>query len=290
MERSYKDFLAGLADKKRIPPETELAYFKIIKNPKVSLSIKKEAKKRIADNHIPFVISVANKYSCNNSTRGELINIGVTGLMRAIDSYSPDTGNKFISYAVWWIRQSIYSYIFNNDDLIHIPQNERIRLKKLTKESKRTGVPIEELCTSRKEFDAVSSAMTALNIHSFDAPVHVDYDGPEVTLADVIPGADMQKDKESEEFKSNINTFIELVNGRDKDILSKTYGMEGKIYTFKEIGEMYGKSTERIRQYKNQAIRRLAAAAKKSPIYREIAGLPKSNLVEPVAAGAPENS
>jgi DNA-directed RNA polymerase sigma subunit (sigma70/sigma32) len=62
--------------------------------------------------------------------------------------------------------------------------------------------------------------------------------------------------------------------------------MEGKIYTFKEIGEMYGKSHERIRQYKNQAIRRLAAAAKKSPIYREIAGLPKSNLAEPVAAGA----
>ena len=281
MERSYKNFLADLANRKRMPEETELAYFKIIKNPKISLSIKKEAKKRIADNHIPFVISVANKYSANNSTRGELINIGVTGLMRAIDSFSPDTGNKFISYAVWWIRQSIYSYIFNHDDLIHIPQNERLRLKRLLKQSKETGTSIEELCTSRKEFENISAAMTALNMHSMDMPVRSDFqDGQDLTLADIIPGPDLQKTKEQEEYKSHVNTFIELVEGRDKEILSKAYGIGDRVYSYKEIGEMYGRSGERIRQYKTQAIRRLNAAARKSNLYREIVGLPKLNPEE----------
>ena len=274
MERSYKNFLADLANRKRMPEETELAYFKIIKNPKISLSIKKEAKKRIADNHIPFVISVANKYSANNSTRGELINIGVTGLMRAIDSFSPDTGNKFISYAVWWIRQSIYSYIFNHDDLIHIPQNERLRLKRLLKQSKET-------------FENISSAMAALNMHSMDMPVRSEFqDGPDLTLADIIPGPDLQKTKEQEEYKSHVNTFIELVEGRDKEILSKAYGIGDRVYSYKEIGEMYGRSGERIRQYKTQAIRRLNAAARKSNLYREIVGLPKLNPEETSAMPA----
>lgn len=278
MERSYKNFLADMANRKRMPEETELAYFKIIRNPKISLSIKKEAKKRIADNHIPFVISVANKYSANNSTRGELINIGVTGLMRAIDSFSPDTGNKFISYAVWWIRQAIYSYIFNNDDLIHVPQNERLRLKRLLKQAKETGTSIEELCTTRKEFENIRAAMSALNIHSMDMPVRSEFqDGQDLTLADIIPGPDLQQIKEQEEYKSHVNTFIELLEDRDKEILSKTYGIGDRVYSYKEIGEMYGRSGERIRQYKAKAVRRLNAAARKSNLYREIVGLPKLN-------------
>ena len=278
MERSYKNFLADMANRKRMPEETELAYFKIIRNPKISLSIKKEAKKRIADNHIPFVISVANKYSANNSTRGELINIGVTGLMRAIDSFSPDTGNKFISYAVWWIRQAIYSYIFNNDDLIHVPQNERLRLKRLLKQAKETGTSIEELCTTRKEFENIRAAMSALNIHSMDMPVRSEFqDGQDLTLADIIPGQDLQQIKEQEEYKSHVNTFIELLEDRDKEILSKTYGIGDRVYSYKEIGEMYGRSGERIRQYKAKAVRRLNAAARKSNLYREIVGLPKLN-------------
>lgn len=287
MERSYKNFLADMANRKRMPEETEMAYFKIIRNPKISLSIKKEAKKRIADNHIPFVISVANKYSASNSTRGELINIGVTGLMRAIDSFSPDTGNKFISYAVWWIRQSIYSYIFNHDDLIHIPQNERLSLKRLLKQSEESGVPLEELCATKKEFENISAAMSALNIHSMDMPVRSEFqDGQDLTLADIIPGPDLQKTKEHEEYKSHVNTFIELVEGRDKDILSKAYGIGDRVYSFKEIGEMYGRSGERIRQYKTQAIRRLNAAARKSNLYKEIAGLPKLNPEESQALPA----
>lgn len=281
MERSYRNFLADMANRKRMPEELEQAYFKIIKNPEISLSIKKEAKKRIAANHIPFVISVANNYSANNSTKGELIDIGVTGLMRAIDSFSPDTGNKFISYAVWWIRQAIYSYIFNHDDLIHIPQNERLRLKRLLKQSNETGVPLEELCGTKKEFENISSAMKALNIHSMDMPVRSEFqDGSELTLADIIPGQDLQKTKEQEEYKSHVNTFIELVDGRDKEILSKVYGIEGKVYTFKEIGEMYGRSSERIRQYKTKAIKKLNAAARKSNLYREMVGLPKSKPEE----------
>ena len=282
MERSYKNFLADLANRKRMPEETELAYFKIIKNPKISLSIKKEAKKRIADNHIPFVISVANKYSANNSTRGELINIGVTGLMRAIDSFSPDTGNKFISYAVWWIRQSINSYIFNHDDLIHIPQNERLRLKRLLKQSKETGVPLSQMNLTKKELENINLAQSAMTIYSLDLPVaHSNYmDGSDLTYAEVIPSVNLYTQKEEEEFNKNVKSILNLVSDSDRDVLAKSFGIGEHQHSFREIGEAYGRSGERIRQYRNRALRRLTSAAKKTELYREMAGLPRLKSTE----------
>lgn len=99
-------------------------------------------------------------------------------------------------------RQSIYSYIFNHDDLIHVPQNERLRLKRLLKQAKETGMSIDELCATRKEFENISSAMSALNIHSMDMPVRSEFqDGQDLTLADIIPDQIYRKQRN----RKNIN-------------------------------------------------------------------------------------
>lgn len=282
MDRSYKDFLADMADRKRISDETETAYFTILKKKNLPDNIKRELKRRIADNHIPFVISVANKYSSKNSTRCDLINIGMTGLMRAIETFSVDSGYKFISYAVWWIRQAIYKYVFNDDNLIHVPQNEKTRIKQLLKESEKTGVPLSQMNLTKKELENINLAQSAMAIYSLDLPVaHSNYmDGSDLTYAEVIPGVNLYTQKEEEEFNRNVKSILNLVSDSDRDVLAKSFGIGEHQHSFREIGEAYGRSGERIRQYRNRALRRLTSAAKKTELYREMAGLPRLKSTE----------
>lgn len=282
MDRSYKDFLADMADRKRISDKTETAYFNILKNEKLPDNIKRELKRRIADNHIPFVISVANKFSSKNATKCDLINIGMTGLMRAIETFSVDSGFKFISYAVWWIRQAIYKYVFNDDNLIHIPQNEKIRIKRLLKESEKTGVPLSQMNLTKKELENISLSQSAMAIYSLDLPVaHSNYmDGSDLTYAEVIPGVNLYTQKEEEEFEKNVKSILNLVSGSDRDVLAKSFGIGEHQHSFREIGEAYGRSGERIRQYRNRALKRLASVAKKTELYREMAGMPKLKSTE----------
>ena len=194
----------------------------------------------------------------------------MTGLMRAIETFSVDSGFKFISYAVWWIRQAIYKYVFNDDSLIHVPQNEKTRIKQLLKESEKTGVPLSQMNLTKKELENINLAQSAMAIYSLDLPVaHSNYmDGSDLTYAEVIPGVNLYTQKEEEEFNS------------DRDVLAKSFGIGEHQHSFREIGEAYGRSGERIRQYRNRALRRLTSAAKKTELYREMAGLPRLKSTE----------
>lgn len=289
MESSFKTFMADIAGKKRMDDRTENAYFQILRKPNIKPEIKKEIKKRIAANHIPFVVSVANNYTARHSSKGELINIGVTGLMRAIDSYNPDSGNRFISYAVWWIRQSIYKHIYNDDDLIHVPQNERQKLAKLMKQSDLTGVQLLDLCSTDKErlivFDALAACTPSL---SMDLPVQSDKaDQCDMLLSDLISGPNLYDEKIAEDYNRHAESIVDLLNGIDKEVITRSFGIRGEQLPFKEIGSIIGKSSERVRQYRNKALRKLAAAAVKTDKYRELAGLPRLNNPVPTRRDAP---
>lgn len=289
MESSFKTFMADIAGKKRMDDRTENAYFQILRKPNVKPEIKKEIKKRIAANHIPFVVSVANNYTARHSSKGELIDIGVTGLMRAIDSYNPDSGNRFISYAVWWIRQSIYKHIYNDDDLIHVPQNERQKLAKLMKQSELTGVQLLDLCSTDKErlivFDALAACTPSL---SMDLPVQSEKaDQCDMLLSDLISGPNLYDEKIAEDYSRHAESIVDLLNGIDKEVITRSFGLRGEQLPFKEIGSIIGKSSERVRQYRNKALRKLAAAAIKTDKYRELAGLPKLNNPVPTRHDAP---
>ena len=276
MESCLKTFMADIAGKKRIDDRTEAAYFRILKNPDTKPEIRTEIKKRITANHLPFVVSVANNFTARHSTKGELIDIGVTGLMRAIDSYDPASGNRFISYAVWWIRQSIIKHIFNDDDLIHVPQNERQKLARMQKQSDRTGMDIMDLCNTSKErftvIDAMAASTTPL---SMDLPVPSDKnEHGDLLMGDVISGPDLYDELESEDFTRHVESIVDLLSGIDREIISASYGIGRDQLTHKEIAGMVNRTSERVRQIKNKALRKLAAAAIKSDRYKELTGLP----------------
>jgi RNA polymerase primary sigma factor len=268
--------MADIAGKKRIDNRTEAAYFRILKNPDTKPEIRTEIKKRITANHLPFVVSVANNFTARHSTKGELIDIGVTGLMRAIDSYDPASGNRFISYAVWWIRQSIIKHIFNDDDLIHVPQNELQKLARMQKQSDRTGMDIMDLCNTSKErftvIDAMAASTTPL---SMDLPVPSDKnEHGDLLMGDVISGPDLYDELESEDFTRPVESIVDLLSGIDREIISASYGIGRDQLTHKEIAGMVNRTSERVRQIKNKALRKLAAAAIKSARYKELTGLP----------------
>lgn len=279
MESTLKTFMSDIAGRKRIDDRTEAAYFRILKNPNTKPEIRTEIKKRITANHLPFVVSVANNFTARHSTKGELIDIGVTGLMRAIDSYDPASGNKFISYAVWWIRQSIIKHIFNDDDLIHVPQNERQKLARMQKQSDLTGVDIMDLCgTSKERFTLVDAMAASAPAFSMDMPVPTEKnDRGDLLMADIISGPDLYDEKESEDFTRHVESVVDLLSGIDREIISASYGIGRDQLTHKEIAGMVNRTSERVRQLKNKALRKLAAAVIKSDRYKELSSLPLPN-------------
>ena len=276
MERTYSDFLEHVARRKRLPDDVENAYFSILARKDVPERIKDECRRRIVDNHVPFVISVANNYSSCNSSRGDLVNVGIVGLRRAVDTFRPERGVKFISYAVWWVRQVIYKYVYD-DALIRVPLNQRIAIKKLMKKAAETGSQLQELVAGRPDEKALADALAALDLTSIDTPVK-NVEDNDVLLSDVLSGPDLNTELDSDDAAEKTRKLLEVLDEKDRNVISSTYGLDGQELTLAEIGEINGGSREWIRVIRNRAMRRLSAVSRKSPIARELMGLKPLNI------------
>ena len=267
-ERNYADLLDQYAPTKRFDDRTEEIYFDIYRNPSLPRHIRIAARNRIAANHIPFVMKVASSYWSKNSERGDIVDVGIAGLVRAIDSFSYGHGVRFISYAVWWIRQAITKYLAD-DELIHVPLNQKITIRKLLKESRSAAQPEEILSESR----SLSAALSAMNPLSMNATVRQSDAGPEIPLGDTVHGPDLMDELCQADFEKSAASVLDLLGQSDRETVAQSYGIGYDQQTFTEIGKSTGRSHEWIRQKRKAAIRKLAAVAKTSNLYRELAGL-----------------
>ncbi|MCX7954217.1 MAG: RNA polymerase sigma factor RpoD/SigA [Bacteroidales bacterium] len=225
----------------------------------------REALEKLTRANLRFVVSVAKQYQNQGLSLPDLINEGNLGLIKAAEKFDETRGFKFISYAVWWIRQSILQALAEQSRIVRLPLNQVGNLNKVTKaitkfeqEYERTPSPEElsEILDIPKEKVMETIRVSGRHV-SVDAPL---VDGEESTLIEVLentdsPRADASLIKES--LKKEIERALATLTERERDIIKLFFGIGCQEKTLEEIGEKFGLTRERVRQIKEKAIRRL---------------------------------
>ncbi len=232
----------------------------------------KEALKKLIEGNLRFVVNVAKNFMGWGVPLTDLIAAGNLGLIEAAKRFDPDKDVKFISYAVWWIRQAIMQTIFQQTGAVRIPIKESLFISKVKeayeklKEKLGREPTIEEIA---KEIDAspkkVKQALQIVRMPlSLDMPVGEDED---VTLLDLMSKKgtdDVEKEVVEEELHKQLESLMKVLDDREKEIIKHRFGLEGEEpKTLNEVGEMLGISRERVRQLENRALKKLRAAAMK---------------------------
>lgn len=223
------------------------------------------AKEKLVTANLRFVVSVAKQYQHQGLTLTDLIDEGNIGLIKAAQKFDETRGFKFISYAVWWIRQSILQAIAEQSRIVRLPLNQVGSLNKISKalskfEQEHERRPSAEELSEQLNIpvDKVNDTLKVSGRHiSVDAPF---VDGEDNTLLDVIanndsPMADAALNQES--LSKEVDRALKQLHEREREILKMFFGIGCQEMTLEEIGSKFDLTRERVRQIKEKAIRRL---------------------------------
>jgi RNA polymerase primary sigma factor len=231
----------------------------------------KRALEKLTKANLRFVVSVAKQYQNQGLSLGDLINEGNLGLIKAGKRFDETRGFKFISYAVWWIRQSILQALAEQSRIVRLPLNRVGALNKIGKaysnlEQEFEREPNEDELADELEMDVkeVSDTLQISSKHvSVDAPFS---QGEENRLLDVMKNDEQPSPDTtllSESLKTEIAAALSTLSEREAEVLRLYYGIESDhAMTLEEIGEKFNLTRERVRQIKEKAIRRLRHASK----------------------------
>ena len=225
----------------------------------------KKALERLCKANLRFVVSVAKQYQNQGLSLPDLINEGNLGLIKAAEKFDDTRGFKFISYAVWWIRQSILQAIAEQSRLVRLPLNQVGSVTRIMKEAykfeqEHERKPSINEMSERIDMpeDKIADAMNA-NSHevSVDAPF---VNGEEGSIVDSMtnpdsPTTDNELVKES--LRTEVERMIKLLGDREQKVIKAFFGIGEPELTLEEIGVKYNLTRERVRQIKEKAIRRI---------------------------------
>lgn len=225
----------------------------------------KRALERLTKANLRFVVSVAKQYQNQGLSLPDLINEGNVGLIKAAEKFDETRGFKFISYAVWWIRQSILQAIAEQSRLVRLPLNQVGSVNKITRElnkfeQEHERKPSVNEIAERVDLpeDKIADAMKANSRHvSMDAPIA---DGEDSSMIDFLSGDSSNTDRELaiESLKAEVSRILKLLTDKEQKVLRAFFGIDGSPeMTLDEIGEKYNLTRERVRQIKEKALRRL---------------------------------
>jgi len=232
-----------------------------------------EAKQKLTRANLRFVISVAKQYQNQGISLPDLINEGNCGLVKAAEKFDHTKGFKFISYAVWWIRQSILMAINEKSRMVRIPSNKVLSLAKYKKvaadlEQKHHRTATDSEIAEKIEMDVteLSSVRAISEKHvSFDAPVVDDENGRTLQEVVVDKGAE-ETDKKliNESLRDEIDRAFSFLTDREAEILKKYFGIREEERSIEYLSEYFNLTRERIRQIKDIALRKLRYSSKSS--------------------------
>ena len=225
---------------------------------------------RLTKANLRFVVSVAKQYQNQGLSLPDLINEGNMGLIKAAEKFDETRGFKFISYAVWWIRQSILQAIAEQSRIVRLPLNQVGSMNKINRilnkfEQENERRPSVDEISERTDLpeEKIDEAMMVSGRHvSMDAPF---VDGEENSLLDIMINTDSpMADRELviESLRSEIAEALQMLNDRERRVVTAFYGIGEPEMTLEEIGNKYGLTRERVRQIKEKAIRRLRGNTK----------------------------
>jgi RNA polymerase primary sigma factor len=216
--------------------------------------------------NLRFVISVAKKYQNRGVSLSDLIQEGNVGLVTAARKFDPDQGVKFISYAVWWIRQAILSALANQGRSVRVPLNRASDLAKIFRERERLKQELrrdptpQELSQATGLSPEIVESLQTLNAAEIrlDAPIG-DSDDSQLMDRFIAEEAIVTEDEVEERLLSErVERALGTLQPRDAKVLKLYFGLEGgREHTLEEIGDILGVTRERIRQLRDRALKRL---------------------------------
>lgn len=264
--QSLEDYLNDISKQPLLTAEEEVKLAQRIRNDD------REALERLVCANLRFVVSVAKQYQNQGLTLPDLINEGNIGLIKAAEKFDETRGFKFISYAVWWIRQSILQALAEQSRMVRLPLNQVSAVSRINKlitkfeqehERKPSADELSELIdeTPEKIRDSLRANGRPM---SMDAPLG---DGDDSTLLEVIsddnmPSTDGRMIDKS--LATEIDRMLDTLDEREKTIVEMCFGINNREMTLEEISEKFGLSRERVRQIREKALLKLRHSNKKS--------------------------
>lgn len=225
----------------------------------------RKALEKLTKANLRFVVSVAKQYQNQGLSLPDLINEGNLGLIKAAEKFDETRGFKFISYAVWWIRQSILQAIAEQSRIVRLPLNQVGSVNKINRilnkfEQEHERRPNVDEIADQIDLpeDKIVEAMKVNGKHiSVDAPI---MEGADSSLLDVFPNTESpMADNElvMESLREEVASALNVLNERERNIIECFYGINQREMTLEEIGDKFGLTRERVRQIKEKALRRL---------------------------------
>ncbi|MDO3627286.1 RNA polymerase sigma factor RpoD/SigA [Mucilaginibacter sp. BT774] len=266
---SLQQYLSDIAKIPMVTPQEEVILTQKIRQGDQA------ALERLASANLRFVVSVAKQYESSGLTLGDLINEGNLGLIKAAKRFDETKGFKFISYAVWWIRQSILQAINDHARIVRLPANKVGDLSKISKASSELEQHLERAATVEEIAEILEVTVEKVAGTLASASRHISVDAPfsgdeENTLLDVLqnPGSGTDKEVMDDSLRTEISRSLTMLEKRDREIVELFFGLGGsQPLSLEEIGEKYNLTRERVRQIKDKALARLRHSDR---AYREL--------------------
>jgi RNA polymerase primary sigma factor len=234
-----------LKDLKKIPVithERQDEIFKLLKDKKLTAKEKEKVYNELVVGNLRFVVSIAKQYQNQGLDILDLISEGNIGLLKSVDRFDPSSGLKFISYAVWWIKQSMMASLNDHSRTIRIPSNL-----------------IQETQKSNREGNTTVSEVSYTLPYCVGLNHEINEEGDE--LIDIIRDPNEQSPEDvfqsSDEIKKRVSAILSVLDDREKIIIEKYFGLNGVQSNLDDLGEEFECTKERIRQLKDKAIKKL---------------------------------
>ncbi len=228
------------------------------------------ALERLVKANLRFVVSVAKQYQNQGLSLGDLINEGNLGLIKAAKRFDETRGFKFISYAVWWIRQSILQALAEQSRIVRLPLNRVGALNKIGKKFSELEQEFEREPTAAELAEELNMSVSEISETIKISGRHLSVDAPFVQgednrLLDVLPN-EQQPPPDSglmrESLRVEVQQVLSTLSLREAEVIKFYFGLDGILLTLEEIGEKFNLTRERVRQIKEKAIRRLRHASR----------------------------